>query len=72
MMNVAGTSRKDTVFDDLLMPLLGTAYGMAYHMLGNREEAEDIVQEAAVRAYRAFDAFEPGTNFKAWLFQDID
>jgi RNA polymerase sigma-70 factor (ECF subfamily) len=56
-------------FDGLLMPLLGPAYGMSYHMLGNREEAEDCVQEAAVLAFRAFASFRTGTNFKAWFFQ---
>src|SRR5437016_13729345 len=61
--------RLEAEFDALLMPLLGTAYGMVYHMLGNREESEDMVQEAAVRAYRAYDTFEKGTNFKAWFFR---
>ena|ERR1041385_2474309 len=56
-------------FDRLLMPLLGTAYGMAFHMLRNKEEAEDIVQEAALLAFRAFASFQQGTNFKAWFFK---
>jgi RNA polymerase sigma-70 factor (ECF subfamily) len=56
-------------FDAQLMPLLEPAYGMAYHMTRNREEAEDLVQEAAVLAFRAFSRFETGTNFKAWFFK---
>ncbi len=56
-------------FDSLLMPLLDAAYGMAYHMARNREEAEDLVQEAAVLAFRAFHTFERGTKFKAWFFK---
>ncbi len=54
-------------FDSLLTPILDKAYGTAYHFTHNREEAEDLVQEAAVSAFRAFHTFEPGTNFKAWF-----
>jgi RNA polymerase sigma-70 factor, ECF subfamily len=56
-------------FEALLDPILGAAYGTAIHMTRNREEAEDMVQEAAVLAFRAFHTFEPGTNFKAWFFR---
>jgi RNA polymerase sigma-70 factor (ECF subfamily) len=38
-------------------------------MLGNRDQAEDLVQETFVRAWQNFDRFELGTNFKAWIFQ---
>lgn len=57
------------VFDSLLSPILEPAYGMAYHLTRNREEAEDLVQEAAVQAFRAFHTFQQGTNFKAWFFK---
>jgi len=56
-------------FDGMLMPLLGTAYGMTYRMLRSREEAEDVVQEAAILAFRNFASFRNGTNFKAWFFK---
>lgn len=62
-------SAKQTEFESLLAPLLGAAYGTALHMTRNREEAEDLVQEAAVQAFRAFHTFQPGTNFKAWFFR---
>ena len=55
-------------FERLLAPVLGPAFGTAYHMTGCREEAEDLVQDAAVRAFDAFDRFQPGTNFRAWFF----
>ena len=42
---------------------------MAYGLLGDRVEAEDAVQEAALLAFRNFSSFEPGTNFKAWFFR---
>src|SRR5436190_10874342 len=55
-------------FEQLLEPILGAAYGTAYHMTRHQDDAEDLVQEAAVRAFRAFHTFEPGTHFKAWFF----
>jgi len=56
-------------FDALLMPILEMAYGSAYHLTRNREEAEDLVQEAAVLAFRAYHTFQQGTNFKAWFYK---
>jgi RNA polymerase sigma-70 factor (ECF subfamily) len=53
----------------LLAPILGPAYGTALHMTRNREDAEDLVQEAAVQAFRSFGTFQEGTNFKAWFFR---
>jgi RNA polymerase sigma-70 factor (ECF subfamily) len=37
-------------------------------MTRNAHDAEDLVQETCLRAYRAFDRYEPGTNIRAWLF----
>lgn len=56
-------------YESLLMPVLDAAYGTAYHLTRNREEAEDLVQEASVLALRAFHTFQQGTNFKAWFFK---
>jgi RNA polymerase sigma-70 factor (ECF subfamily) len=44
-------------------------YGAALRMTRNRADAEDLVQETYLRAFRAWDRFEPGTNLKAWLFK---
>jgi RNA polymerase sigma-70 factor (ECF subfamily) len=38
-------------------------------MAGNREDAEDLVQETYLRGYRYFHRFQPGTNLRAWLFK---
>ena len=50
---------------DTLTPSLNS---FAYNLTKNREEAEDLYQETAFRAYTNRDKFRPGTNFKAWLF----
>ena len=57
-------------FEALLQPVLEPAYRAAYHLSRNAADAEDIVQEASLLAWRNFDSFERGTNFKAW-FQRI-
>lgn len=56
-------------FETLLEPILPVAYGVALRLSRNAADAEDLVQEAALLAYRAFHTFEPGTNFKAWYLR---
>jgi len=56
-------------FQQGALPLLDSLYGAALRMTRNPADAEDLVQETMLRAYRAFDRFEPGTNLKAWLFR---
>jgi RNA polymerase sigma-70 factor (ECF subfamily) len=56
-------------FSSLVEPMLTSAYRVASGLTRNREDAEDLVQEAVLRAHRGFDSFEPGTNFKAWFFR---
>ena len=56
-------------FEMMLRALLGPAFGAALRMTGNRQDAEDLVQEAALAAYRGLATFQPGTNFKAWFFR---
>jgi RNA polymerase sigma-70 factor (ECF subfamily) len=48
-------------------PLLDHLYAIAYRMCGQAATAEDLVQEALLRAFQAFEQFEPGTNFRAWI-----
>ncbi len=56
-------------FESLLRQQLGPAYGMALRLTGNSADAEDLVQEAALLAFRGFHSFQQGTNFKAWFFR---
>ena len=56
-------------FEGLLSPILRMAYGTAVRLTRSRTEADDLVQDAALLAYKAFDTFQRGTNFKAWFFR---
>lgn len=55
--------------EELLTPLLDMAYGTALRLTRNQADAEDLVQESAFLATRAFRQFEPGSNFRAWFFR---
>ena len=54
-------------FEAELRPILDKAYAVAYRLAGNRDDAQDLVQDAAIQAFRAFDSYQSGTNFKAWF-----
>ena len=56
-------------FDILFREHLHGLYGLALRMTRNELDAEDLVQETALKAFRYFDRFEPGTNFRAWLYR---
>ncbi len=51
-----------------MIALLPELRGFARFLVRDRAEADDLVQEAVVRALAAFDQFQPGTNLKSWLF----
>lgn len=59
---------RDELFETEALPHLRSLYGTAYRMTRNAHDAEDLVQETFLRAYRAFDGFTPGTNIRAWLY----
>ena len=56
-------------FEQLALPLLPSLYSHAFWLSRNHAEAEDLVQETISKALRAFDSFQAGTNFKAWIFR---
>jgi len=51
------------------LPYAGALYSAALRMTRNPSDAEDLVQETFLRAYRAYDSFEEGTNLRAWLYR---
>ena len=55
-------------FEAEALPHLKRLYGTAYRMTRNAHDAEDLVQETYLRAYRSFDSYTPGTNIRAWLY----
>jgi RNA polymerase sigma factor (sigma-70 family) len=56
-------------FEELALPLFPSLYNHAFWLTRNHAEAEDLVQETFSKALRAFDSFQPNTNFKAWIFR---
>src|SRR3569623_1571176 len=60
-------SRAD--FEREALPHTQALYSAAVRLPRNERDAEDLVQDSLLRAYRFFDSFEPGTNCKAWLFR---
>ena len=56
-------------FSDQAMEYMPALYAAALRMTRNPSDAEDLVQETYLRAYRGFGSFEQGTNLKAWLFR---
>jgi RNA polymerase sigma-70 factor (ECF subfamily) len=55
-------------FEAEALPHTRSLYGTALRMTGNAHDAEDLVQETLLRAYRGFGRFTPGTNIRAWLY----
>jgi RNA polymerase sigma-70 factor (ECF subfamily) len=56
-------------FTEQAMPFMSPLYAAALRMTRNPAEAEDLVQETYLRAYRGFEGFQEGTNLKAWLYR---
>lgn len=51
------------------MPLFDRLYNFAHWLTQNREEAEDLVQETYAKALKGFSSFQPGTDFRAWIYR---
>ena len=56
-------------FERDVLPLLPNLYSAALRMTRNPSDAEDLVQETYLRAFRGFKGFEEGTNLKAWIYR---
>jgi RNA polymerase sigma-70 factor, ECF subfamily len=56
-------------FADLTMEYMPALYSAALRMTRNPADAEDLVQETYLKAYRSFASFADGTNLKAWLYR---
>jgi len=67
--DVPKSDPQTSAFEDLALPLLPSLYNVAGWLSRNSADAEDLVQETFLKAIRGFATFEPGTNFKAWIFR---
>lgn len=56
-------------FEDLAMPLFDQLYNFARWLTRDQSEAEDLVQETYTKALRGFASFQPGSNFRAWMYR---
>jgi RNA polymerase sigma-70 factor (ECF subfamily) len=64
------TDARDRVrFEEDALALSDQIYRVARHLVGSREEAEDLMQETYARAFRSWRSFTPGTNLRAWLLR---
>lgn len=61
----------DAEFESQLVAMLEPAYRLAYRLTSDAQDAEDLVQEAALRAFRFRHTFQPGTSFKAWFYRIV-
>ena len=60
---------RKTEFEEVALPFMDALFNLALNLTRNRKDAEDLVQEAYLRAYRFFDSYQPSTHIKAWLFR---
>ncbi|MGE5497554.1 MAG: sigma-70 family RNA polymerase sigma factor, partial [Syntrophothermus sp.] len=69
-LNIAAEERQKYIdFEREALPHMNALYNFALRMTGDPDDADDLVQETFLKAFRFFDKFEKGTNCKAWLFR---
>ena len=56
-------------FEELAIPLFDSLYNFARWLVHSEADAEDLVQETYLKALHSFASFQPGTNFRAWIFK---
>lgn len=61
--------KKQQDFNDEILPHLDALYNFALRLTTDPNDAEDLVQDTIVKAFRFFSSYEKGTNAKAWLFR---
>src|SRR5213083_1347115 len=66
---IAAEARDRVRFEEEALALADQVYRVARHLANSREDAEELVQETYVRAFRSWASFQPGTNLRAWLLR---
>jgi RNA polymerase sigma-70 factor (ECF subfamily) len=64
-----GTPADPRKFEEQMLPLLDVMYRVALRFTRQREDAQDLVQETMLKAFRAYDRFEEGTSLRAWMLR---
>ncbi len=67
--SASATTAQNRLFEETTLPYVDELFGTALRLTRNERDAEDLVQDAYLRAYRAFHQFEAGTNCRAWMFK---
>ena len=60
---------KDKLFESEFLPTIDSLYNFAYRLTFDEDDANDLVQDTFLKAYRFIESYEVGTNAKAWLFR---
>lgn len=68
-MKVGNDRSTAATFEELAMPLFDQLYNFANWLTHDASEAEDLVQETYTKALRGFSSFQPGSNFRAWMYR---
>lgn len=68
-METESNQHYERLFEKEFLPQIDALYTFAYHLTYNEHDANDLVQEAYLNAYRFIDKYQEGTNAKAWLFR---
>jgi len=63
------SANDQALFEEIVFEYIDSLYSTALRLTRNRQDAEDLVQDASLKAYQYFHRFEQGTNFKAWIFK---
>ncbi|MFQ5687076.1 MAG: RNA polymerase sigma factor, partial [Candidatus Scalindua sp.] len=66
---MAKSNKKKRLFIELLAPHKDTLYRVCKNLIWNSNDIEDALQTTVLSAYKSFDKFEEGSNFKAWIFK---
>jgi RNA polymerase sigma-70 factor, ECF subfamily len=66
---VASSARDRVHFEEEALELADQVYRVARRLVSSREEAEDLMQETYIRAFRSWHSYTPGTNLRAWLLR---
>ena len=62
------TKHSERIFDEEFLPHADALYTFSFHLTGNDDDANDLLQETLLKAWRFIERYEEGTNAKAWLF----